>query len=535
MRIFQPIITGSIDVLGAITALSFTGSLQGTASYALSSSHALNAISTSYAQTASYADTFIVGGDITGSNALFTGTVTAQKLVIQTISSSVVYSSGSNVFGNDLSNTQVMTGSVNITGSLSVNNSLVILSNQTSSMSVLSASYADNSTSASYADNAISSSYANNATSASHALNADNAISASYANNATNASYAQNAESASFITGSGVEGAVALSITASYAEDANNATSASYALNSTSSSYAEVSTTASYALEATSASYVFNSTSASYALTASYAMNGGGGGISAITIADEGILQGTASYFDFIGDGVTTVVSNNTASITFTPVIITGSTSFLDQTTPATTWSFAHNLNSKYVNFEVYDSNDFVFIPAGIKVLDQNNAEIYFATNTTGKAVAQFSGIDGMSNALSASYATNALSASYAATSSHATNFTIDTTLNFAGTLTDYASVNSSVVGSNNIFTQATGSYTSAFFKYTVSNGSNTRAGEIIAAWNSSATEFTDFSTADLGTTNDVTSSVSLVGGDIQFNIQTNSSGWKIKSIGTFI
>jgi hypothetical protein len=137
--------------------------------------------------------------------------------------------------------------------------------------------------------------------------------------------------------------------------------------------------------------------------------------------------------------------------------------------------------------------------------------------------------------ATSSSYALNATSASYAETSSYANNFKINNTLDFAGTLTDYATVNSSINGLNNLFTQPTGSYTSAFFKYTVSNGSNTRAGEVITVWNNSTTEYTDFSTVDLGTTNDVTSSVSLVAGEIQFNIQTNSSGWKIKSIGTFI
>ena len=46
--------------------------------------------------------------------------------------------------------------------------------------------------------------------------------------------------------------------------------------------------------------------------------SGGGGGISAIYIADEGNLQGTASYFNFIGSGVTATVSANTASITIT-------------------------------------------------------------------------------------------------------------------------------------------------------------------------------------------------------------------------
>jgi hypothetical protein len=40
---------------------------------------------------------------------------------VQTITSSVIYSSGSNVFGNNIANTQVMTGSMSLTGSLSIN------------------------------------------------------------------------------------------------------------------------------------------------------------------------------------------------------------------------------------------------------------------------------------------------------------------------------------------------------------------------------------------------------------------------------
>jgi hypothetical protein len=61
-----------------------------------------------------------VSGSITS-----TSTITAQTLVVQTITSSIVYSSGSNVFGNSLANTQVMTGSVGITGSLTLNNILI--------------------------------------------------------------------------------------------------------------------------------------------------------------------------------------------------------------------------------------------------------------------------------------------------------------------------------------------------------------------------------------------------------------------------
>jgi hypothetical protein len=54
----------------------------------------------------------------TASNLLVSNTITAQTLIVSTISSSVEYSSGSNIFGSSLSNTQQLTGSVSITGSL---------------------------------------------------------------------------------------------------------------------------------------------------------------------------------------------------------------------------------------------------------------------------------------------------------------------------------------------------------------------------------------------------------------------------------
>ena len=95
------VVSGSLIVTNGIT-----GSLFGTSSQAISAS---NAFSASFARTSSFANNFTVAN-----------TLTAQTLVVSTISSSVVYSSGSNIFGNSLSNTQVLTGSVGITGSLTV-------------------------------------------------------------------------------------------------------------------------------------------------------------------------------------------------------------------------------------------------------------------------------------------------------------------------------------------------------------------------------------------------------------------------------
>ena len=93
----------------------------------------------------------------------------------------------------------------------------------------------------------------------------------------------------------------------------------------------------------------------------------------------------------------------------------------------------------------------------------------------------------------------------------------------------------SSAAGANLVFNQATGSYTSAKYLYTVSNGANARTGEVIAVWNGTTTQFTDFSTLDIGTTTAVTASVSIVTAQAQFNVQTTNSGWRIKSQVTYL
>jgi hypothetical protein len=540
------------------------------ASNATSASHAVNsdtAISSSYAATASYADNFTVAG-----------TLTAQTLVVQTITSSVIYSSGSNVFGNDLSNTQKFTGSVQITGSLSVNGSSVILTNQTSSMSVLSASYASSSTSASYAVNAdfldgydsaaflFTSSYnnftasyfiasasfdtriLNNSSSIGLLSSSFLAFSSSYNTGSFTGSFvgiftgslqgtASFAVTSSFVTGSDVYGPFGSNsiLSASFAVSAShapNALTASYAISASQAISSSFATTASYAIFALSASnapgFTTNFSQSTAAATWSFNHNLNTRNplvqVYSPTFAQlvpneiVGIDAFTVEIrFDYAQAGY--AVASNGGGL-----YITGSTPRLIQTVAAVTWSFQHNLGTKYPGYEVYDSNDNVIVPAGIHSVDINNAEIYFAFPTTGVAIANFSGISGsLDNAISASYSTYAVTASYADT------FIIDQTL------TDSATVASSINGSNTVFTQATGSYTSAFFKYTVASASNARSGEVMSVWNGTSAQFTDTSTVDIGTTSAVTSSVVISGANVLFNVQTNTSGWRIKSMGTFI
>jgi hypothetical protein len=60
------------------------------------------------------------GSQVVTGSLTVTGQVVAQTLNVQQVTSSIVFSSGSNIFGNDVSNTQQFTGSVSVTGSLTV-------------------------------------------------------------------------------------------------------------------------------------------------------------------------------------------------------------------------------------------------------------------------------------------------------------------------------------------------------------------------------------------------------------------------------
>jgi hypothetical protein len=142
MILNSPYITGSLTVTGNTTlmgALTVTGSLSGTAataSFALtlggtgsvgfattgafsatsgSASSRLTQIEQVYATTGS--NSFRATQSITGSLTV-TGQIIAQTLNVQQVTSSIVYSSGSNVFGCDINSRQTFTGSFYQTGSI---------------------------------------------------------------------------------------------------------------------------------------------------------------------------------------------------------------------------------------------------------------------------------------------------------------------------------------------------------------------------------------------------------------------------------
>ena len=230
-------------------------------------------------------------------------------------------------------------------------------------------------------------------------------------------------------------------------------------------------TTATSASHATTSSYALIALSSSYALTASYALNGGGSGTS----------------FPYTGSAVITgslIVTGSTISTQGFTGSLFGTASWANNSTSA-----SYTLSSSY--------------------------------------------------AVTSSYAlvadTLLGSVTSAATASYSSNFIIGSTLTLDSTLSDVATVSSTIVGSNNLFTQATGSYRSAIGSYTLYNGANARAGQFMTVWNGTTVNYTDVSTTDIGNTSDIVFASSIVTSNLQINAIAATSGWTLKMLVTYL
>jgi len=119
--------------------------------FGTTASYALSALSASYAQTASYAPAYLplTGGTIDG-NVIVNGTASIAFLNVSYESASVIYSSGSNQFGDASNDVQTLWGTVDIKSGPVLVTGSVIANSFTGSL-LGTASYATNALSASYA------------------------------------------------------------------------------------------------------------------------------------------------------------------------------------------------------------------------------------------------------------------------------------------------------------------------------------------------------------------------------------------------
>jgi hypothetical protein len=311
-------LSGSISVFGDIE---MTGSLIGTASWAL------NAVSASHALLADG----LTATSLTLADLTITNTASIEYLNVIYQSSSVIYSSGSNIFGDAPSDTQTLHGQVEVINDIHVGGTLQVDGGISGNLTGSVQGNASTATSASYAlvadfaQLAASSAYADLAelsVSGSHAVESDHALNADYAQGTLSASYsatsdlAQVAISASYSANSDLaQSAISSSyaatsdyaqsaISASYASNsdlAQNAISASHALNS---DYAQGALSASYSNTSDAAQTAISSSHAlasDTAISASHALLADGLNATSLTLADL-VITNTASiqYLDVI-------------------------------------------------------------------------------------------------------------------------------------------------------------------------------------------------------------------------------------------
>ena len=85
--------------------------------------------------------------------------------------------------------------------------------------------------------------------------------------------------------------------------------------------------------------------------------------------------------------------------------------------------------------------------------------------------------------------------------------------------------------GTNTVYTIPTSAYTGAFFDYTVISSTGARAGNVMSIWSGSTTQYTDVATNDIGSTTDVSFSVSVSGDYAVFSSSATTANWTLKTI----
>lgn len=186
--------------------------------------------------------------------------------------------------------------------------------------------------------------------------------------------------------------------------------------------------------------------SSSYAVTASFALNAGDlfpfSGSAVITgsllVSGSGItgsLLGTASY------ATQALSSSFAATASFIDTLY--SSNYTQSFSNSSTWTVIHNLETRFVLVQTYDTNYDEMIPQNIDLTDDNTVTISFPTLESGTAVVTVGGALQNSSPISMSYALNATSASYALTASHALNAGgASTTASYLNTLTQDVTLN---------------------------------------------------------------------------------------------
>jgi hypothetical protein len=436
-----------------------------------------------------------------------------------------------------------VTGSINVSGSQQITGSLNVTQGITGSLFGT----------ASFAQTA---SYVLNAVSASYALSASQAQTASYVVTAQTASYILNAVSASYASNGGVTQLLAgpnvtLSPTNGLGQVTISSTSGGGGFNTATGSYGSFySTQIQTNVAGTARSMSLNITD----ITNGVSISGSTDPFNTyIKTQNAGVydIQFSAQVdkTDSGTDEIWIWLRKNGTDISdsATSIQLVGNGAHY-----VAAWNFFVNAAandyfqlmwySPDANVRLHAESAFGVVPGIPSLIVTANRVDQFLSNTgsfsgsfTGSLSGTASFATSASFAQTASYVLNAISASYAVNAQSGSNFVITNTLLLDGNLMDSSLISPTIAGSNILFTQATGSYTSAHGKYTVYKGANSRAGEFVTSWNGTTTSYYDNSTVDIGDTTDIVFQSSIVTSQIRIDAVAASSGWTVKMLVTYL
>jgi hypothetical protein len=504
-------------------------------------------------------------------NVYIDGTLTAKELHIDYVTSSVLYQSGSTKFGDSSDDNHNFTGSVyiggnlnvdSITGSLSFDNltDLPTLVSGSSQIEITGTTgYSTFSGSISSSIDTLSSSIALTDYNQELRLNSIESFTSSYATGSFTGSFIGDGSGLLdipfLISGSNIYGTtVNKTFTKLQFDDSTGLnveeTTPGTAFISIGSHFKDIFVSGSPILSATGSDAFEIIPAGGIEITTSTSDTNGNGYVKELNISATSLSSSLNDRIDIITGSVdslnlftsSVVLTSETGSMTVLSSSYALTASFalnagggaegrsakLTQSSPATTWTFNHNLGEQYPEVTVYDSLGYVVIPTNILAYSNNQMIITFSSAQSGTVTAT---VGGGLPAISASYAGYVLSNNgtspswksgmvsgslqitefgYATTGSN--TFTNNQVIN--GTLT----INNAKIGTvcTPLASTTTVLNLSTFdgvnMDYVIKKSGNMRAGNVMGVWSGSDVKYSETSTMDIGDTSEFTFTINNTG-----------------------
>jgi hypothetical protein len=92
-------------------------------------------------------------------------------------------------------------------------------------------------------------------------------------------------------------------------------------------------------------------------------------------------------FYNYTSSATSIIASSSyatTASYVLNPIVVSGVTRTSIVSSPAATWSFNHQMGQKYPSVQVFNDDGYIVLPSEIKVIDENNVNVYFSQPQTG-------------------------------------------------------------------------------------------------------------------------------------------------------